>query len=159
MRNRGLSALGAVLLGAIVVGCAARETPGWTYAPAPSATPVPSVSPAGPSPSPQLPSPGSASIAPGGTSISIAALNIKFDQSELRAPAGATFTIVFDNQEAVPHNVAIYTDSSAGSSLFVGEIFAGPGQRSYTVNALDPGSYFFRCDVHPTAMTGTLVVE
>ncbi len=159
MRNGGLSAVGAVVFGAIVVGCAAAETPGWTYAPVPSATPVPSVSAAGPSPSPQQPSPGSASVAPGGTSVAVAAHNIKFDQAELRTPAGASFTIVFDNQEAVPHNVAIYTDSSAGSSLFVGEIFAGPGRRSYTINALAPGSYFFRCDVHPTAMTGTLVVE
>jgi len=26
------------------------------------------------------------------------------------------------------------------------------------VPALDAGTYFFRCDVHPTTMTGTFVV-
>jgi plastocyanin len=28
-----------------------------------------------------------------------------------------------------------------------------------TIEGLEPGEYFFVCDVHPTEMTGTLVVE
>jgi len=58
----------------------------------------------------------------------------------------------------VPHNIAIYTDDSAAESLFVGELVTGPKQVTYEVGALDPGTYFFRCDVHPTTMTGTFVV-
>lgn len=158
MRFRPMLVAGVLVV--VVVGCAGAEPPGWTYAPAPSVTPVPPASAsAATSPSAPQQSPGQTSPPAGGTSVSIAALNIKFDQGELRVPAGTAFSIVFDNQEPVPHNVAVYTDTSGSSSLFVGEIFPGPTQQTYDVSALEPGSYFFRCDVHPTAMTGTLVVE
>ena len=43
----------------------------------------------------------------------IAAKDIKFVQSEVKVPAGKPFQLTFDNQESAPHNVAIYTDSSA----------------------------------------------
>ncbi len=97
--------------------------------------------------------------APAGDVVRIAAKNIAFDQAELTVPAGRPFSLVFDNQETVPHNVAIYADASAGQSLFVGEIFNGPGERTYAVPALQAGTYFLRCDVHPTRMTGTLVAR
>jgi hypothetical protein len=42
--------------------------------------------------------------------------------------------------------------------LFVGEVFSGPDVVTYEVPALDAGTYFFRCDVHPTTMTGTFLV-
>jgi hypothetical protein len=62
----------------------------------------------------------------------------------------------FENaDEGVPHNVAIYTDDSAEESLFVGETIVGPRSVTYDVPALDPGEYYFRCDVHPQ-MDGTL---
>jgi hypothetical protein len=51
--------------------------------------------------------------------------------------------------------VAIYTDDSATESLFVGDLVDGPKTVTYDVPALDPGSYYFRCDVHPQ-MNGTL---
>jgi plastocyanin len=79
-----------------------------------------------------------------------------FTESCLVAPAGEPFTITFDNQDAgLPHNVAIYTDSAATDVLFQGETFPGVATQDYDVDALDAGSYFFRCDVHPV-MTGTL---
>ncbi len=82
-----------------------------------------------------------------------------FDKDCLAAPAGEAFTIEFENADpGVPHNVAIYTDESATQSLFVGEIFPGTETVTYEVPALEPGIYFFRCDVHPTTMIGTFVV-
>ena len=87
----------------------------------------------------------------------ITAKDIKFVQSEVEVPAGKPFQLTFDNQESAPHNVAIYTDSSAGQALFQGEIFSG-ATRVYQVPALAAGSYFFRCDVHPD-MTGTIVAS
>jgi plastocyanin len=74
----------------------------------------------------------------------------------LTVAAGEPFGLVFDNEdEGVPHNVAIYTDDSAVQSLFVGDVIDGPETVTYDVPALDPGEYFFRCDVHPQ-MNGTL---
>ena len=90
--------------------------------------------------------------------LHISALGIAFDAGVLEAPAGEPFAFAFENQEGVPHNVAIYADESATEPLFVGEIFSGPDSRTYQVPALEAGTYFFRCDVHPVTMIGTLVV-
>jgi nitrite reductase (NO-forming) len=102
----------------------------------------------------------SAACAPGGTKLTIDASNAAFSTDCLAAPAGKAFTIAFDNRDAgVPHNVSIYTDDSASQALFTGELVSGPKKIVYQVPALDPGTYFFRCDVHPTTMTGTFVVK
>ena len=86
-------------------------------------------------------------------------MNVKFDKSCLAAPAGQAFTITFNNQDAgVPHDVAIYTNSSATTTLFKGAVVTGPTTTTYHVPALKAGTYYFRCDIHPTQMTGTFVV-
>lgn len=98
---------------------------------------------------------------PTGPTVEIAATDSNgFTDETVTAPAGVEFSIVFDNRESgVPHNVAIYTDEQARTSVVVGVTFPGPGKRVTRVPAMDAGSYFFRCDVHPKDMTGTLVVE
>jgi plastocyanin len=81
-----------------------------------------------------------------------------FSTDTLTAPAGKAFTIKFDNQDpAIPHNVAIYPDESATEPLFVGDLVTGPDTITYEVGPLDAGTYYFRCDVHPT-MNGTFEV-
>jgi plastocyanin len=101
-----------------------------------------------------------AACTPDGTKLSIASSNAVFSTDCLAAPAGKAFTIAFDNQDAgVPHNVSIYADESAGQALFTGDLVSGPKKIVYEVPALEPGTYFFRCDVHPTTMTGTFVVQ
>jgi plastocyanin len=92
----------------------------------------------------------------GETTADIAAANLAFDRSELQVPAGVTVSLVFENRDTAPHNLAVYLDASASRAVFVGEIFGGPGSRQYTLPALAAGTYHFRCDVHPE-MQGTLV--
>jgi plastocyanin len=85
---------------------------------------------------------------------------ITFGSTTLHAPAGTPFDLVFDNQApGVAHNVAIYTNSSASTVLFRGALVTGAKVVTYHVLALKPGTYFFRCDVHPSQMTGTFVVK
>jgi plastocyanin len=77
--------------------------------------------------------------------------------------AGSQVTLTFTNNDTgMPHNWAAYTDSTA-STLIPGaktETCTGPCQQQITFTApSQPGNYFFRCDIHPTAMTGTLVVQ
>jgi len=69
-------------------------------------------------------------------------------------------TMNFENRDdGIPHNVAVYTDSSASRVIFRGEIITGPAEVTYTFTAPEePGTYFFRCDVHPS-MNGGFVVE
>ena len=63
----------------------------------------------------------------------------------------------FLNEDAnIEHNVAIYTDESASESLFVGDR-SSDRRRQIRGTGLDPGTYYFRCDLHPQ-MDGTLEV-
>jgi plastocyanin len=110
-----------------------------------------------PLPSPAAP-PTGGSCEPEGTSLEVTAQGIAFDTDCLAAPADQPFEIRFRNEDPDSHNVAIYTDSSASEALFEGEIFPGPDERTYPVDPLQAGDFFFRCDVHPTQMTGTFVV-
>lgn len=111
------------------------------------------------SPTSGAPASGSAApTAPGGVEVRISADKLAFDASQVTVPAGKLVTIVFENKESVPHNVAVYTDSTVSQPISVGEIFSGPATKTQQVSALAAGSYFFRCDLHPD-MTGSLIAE
>jgi plastocyanin len=79
-----------------------------------------------------------------------------FDQETLTVPVGA-WSLELVNEDSMPHNVAIYRDESATETVFVGELVTGT-TIVYEVPALEPGTYFFRCDMHPD-MKGTLIVR
>jgi plastocyanin len=92
----------------------------------------------------------------GGPTVTAEALT--FDTAEIDLPAGQPTTLTFDNEDAgVPHNIAIYNDDSLSETLFQGEQFPGIDIREYEIPALEPGTYYFHCDVH-TTMNGTVVV-
>ena len=100
-------------------------------------------------------SPGTGQVVP----ITLTAQNTAFSSATLTAPAGSTIMMTFINKDTMPHNFALYTDSSALTKIFVGDILKTPGTVTYTFTAPStPGTYFFRCDVHPELMTGTFVV-
>src|SRR5438093_13260078 len=94
----------------------------------------------------------------GGTRITVAAQGLQFDTNRIELSAGAPSTIHFENNDpGIQHNIAIFTDSSLGTNLFRGEIVTGPAAVDYRIPPLEPGSYYFHCDVHPT-MRGTVTV-
>lgn len=157
-------ALVAALPAAAAVLTAAACTNAGMGSEAPT-TPTPGASSSAQAGAPAAPSagggaaPGAGTCKPSGTSLQISAMNVKFDKSCLAAPAGKAFTLMFKNGDAgVPHDVAIFTNSSATTTLFKGSIVTGPSTTTYHVPALKAGSYYFRCDIHPTQMFGTFVV-
>lgn len=167
---RTLRLLLALLVVLVVTACTSAK-PGWTYAPAPSATPIPSVEASGSAAPPSgsaaasapasapASQPASASAAAGGTVLEIEAQGVAFNTAALTAPADKPFQIHFKNNDAsIQHNVAIHEGSATGTEVFKGEIFVGPGERTYDVPALKAGAYAFACTVHPN-MTGTLTVQ
>jgi plastocyanin len=92
-------------------------------------------------------------------STSISAAGLAFDTTTLTFAANEKSQLEFQNNDTAPHDIAIYTDSSATDELFEGEIVDPGTSQTYEIPALDPGSYFFHCTIH-TQMMGTVnVVE
>jgi plastocyanin len=97
---------------------------------------------------------------PGETVLQLTAENVSFDKRALTASTGASVTIQFNNKDAgVSHNFALYTDASASQKIFSGDLSAGPEVVNYTFDAPAPGTYYFRCDVHPDTMNGSFTVK
>jgi plastocyanin len=97
----------------------------------------------------------------GPVQVTLVAQNLQFDPTTITASAGVEVTVTLDNRDAgVLHNVAFYTNRSAASAIYVGELTTGPSVDDFVFNSPGtPGSYFFRCDVHPDVMTGTFNVQ
>lgn len=96
----------------------------------------------------------------GPVTLTLTAENLAFDRSRIEVPAGAKVTILFENRDpGVQHNVAFYETSTAEDIIFKGDLVTGPGTATYTFTApSEPGTYFFRCDLHATRMRGDFVV-
>jgi predicted lipoprotein with Yx(FWY)xxD motif/plastocyanin len=112
-----------------------------------------------PSPAPSSASPAASATGPSVT-IDLVSQSMAFDKSSITVKAGASVTMNFNNKDGgIPHNFALYTNSSATTPIFVGQTIRGPATITYTFTApATAGTYFFRCDIHPTSMTGTFVV-
>jgi len=90
--------------------------------------------------------------------VVIKAKNFAFDKPRITVSAGAQVTVEFENEDSAPHNVVFYTTPSLTTTIYKGKIIDGPGTITYVFPApATPGTYFFRCDLHP-AMKGEFVV-
>ena len=94
-------------------------------------------------------------------SVDLTAENVSFDKNTITVPAGARVTINFNNRDSgVPHDFAVYDTQAAQTVIFRGNIISGPEKTTYNFVAPNtPGTYFFRCDVHPGQMNGRFIVQ
>jgi cytochrome c oxidase subunit 2 len=93
-----------------------------------------------------------------GPKLDLVAQNVKFDKTDLSAPANTPFTIHFDNRDpGTAHDVDIL--DAGGTKVFDGKDFPGPAAQDYGVGALPAGTYKFECSIHPALMFGTLTVQ
>jgi plastocyanin len=90
--------------------------------------------------------------------LEVSAKDLAFSVKTLDlAPAGAI--IDFTNADTQPHNMAIYpSENELDKAVFKGAIVPAGGKAEYDVGPMDPGDYYFHCDVHPT-MSGDVVVK
>lgn len=96
----------------------------------------------------------------GPVSLTVVAETLQFDTSTITASAGVEVTVMLDNRDAgVLHNISFYTNRSATSVIYEGELFAGPATQTEVFSApATPGTYFFKCDAH-TEMNGNFNVQ
>jgi plastocyanin len=93
----------------------------------------------------------------GAEHVSITARNVAFNRKSFELHPNLPATIRFDNEDSQPHNLAIYTSEDATRVIFQGNVVVGGEKGQYRFMAPGPGTYFFRCDIHPQ-MKGTVRV-
>ena len=101
-------------------------------------------------------------LTPTPVTLDLVAKGIAFNMTTITVPAGANVVINFANQDAgIFHNFSLFADSSATPpALFQGTVTQGLSTATYKFTApTKPGTYFFRCDIHPTIMTGSFIVK
>jgi plastocyanin len=104
------------------------------------------------------------SVTPVGPQLEISADSLtSFDTDELEAPAGEAVTVTFDNRDTgIQHNWALYASEDDADdpdkAIAATEIEPAPDVQSVVVPAVDPGEYYFQCDLHPN-MNGTLTAR
>ena len=100
--------------------------------------------------------------------VDLVAKDMAYSRTTIVVPAGALVVVNFHNREdpgssqvtGIAHNFAVYDSPAAGTMIFSGEIITGGGDAVYRFTAPEtPGTYFFRCDVHPDVMNGQFIVE
>jgi plastocyanin len=140
---------------ALILSACAGAGPGWTYAPlGPSAPPSAAAT---------------TTPAPSGSNAPTVTIEIKttdadplaFDPKMIEVPANTVVQVNYLNDSTLSHNINFFSgaDQTAPS---LGATIARPGpgdlQSVVFTTPATPGDYFFWCDVHQTAMTGTLHV-
>jgi cytochrome c oxidase subunit 2 len=99
------------------------------------------------------------SCTPTGSSITLTAQHITWNKSCIAAVAGQPIRVTIINKDAgIAHNFAIWVSSALKKRLFQTGNLSGPATKTYTVPALPAGKYYFQCDVHGPAMSGTLII-
>lgn len=81
-----------------------------------------------------------------------------FSTDKLLGIAGQALTVTFDNQDAgIAHNFHVFNGADAtGADVAQTDIAPGPVVQTLKLGPLDAGAYFYRCDIHPGQMEGTL---
>jgi cytochrome c oxidase subunit 2 len=99
------------------------------------------------------------SCTPTGSSITLTAQHITWDKTCIAAVAGQPIKVTIINKDAgIAHNFAIWVSSALKKRLFQTGNISGPATKTYTAPALPAGKYYFQCDVHGPAMSGTLII-
>jgi plastocyanin len=100
---------------------------------------------------------GTATVENGAVEIT-AEETLVFNVDTIEATAGEDFTITLVNNDTAPHNITIYSEEG-GEMLSETGPTAEAGQTvTLDVSALEAGTYYFQCDIHPE-MNGQVVVS
>jgi plastocyanin len=90
--------------------------------------------------------------------LKISAKNVAFSVVCMEAQGGKPIVIELTNDEAVPHDIAVFSNASKSQELKKSDTITGPNaSTTITVPPQAPGQLYFECTIHPN-MNGALVV-
>ena len=102
---------------------------------------------------------GGGSCTPNGSSITLTAQHISWNTKCIAAVAGQPIKVTVINKDAgIAHNFAIWVSSALTKRLYQTPNVTGPATKTFIAPALPAGKYYFQCDVHGPAMSGTLII-
>jgi plastocyanin len=88
---------------------------------------------------------------------SVTAQNLQFNTSKITLPDRPSQLTFHNLDPGTMHNIGIYEDQAYTQEAFKGAVITGVDTTTYSIPALKPGTYYFKCDIHPT-MAGTVEV-
>lgn len=95
------------------------------------------------------------------TVFDVVAVDFAFDPNRFEASAGEVARINFTNEGLEDHTMTIYRDAEFSEPLEGATTGVEEGIQTFTFLATfdEAGTYHFRCDFHPTDMTGEIEVQ
>jgi plastocyanin len=100
--------------------------------------------------------------AAGGDAIGVTATDFQFTPDTFVAPAGEAVTVQLVNGGSAPHTLTVYADAEYTEPVEgadTGRVSGGGAEGSFEVTFDAAGERFFRCEVHPGQMQGTITVQ
>jgi plastocyanin len=90
--------------------------------------------------------------------LKISAKNVAFSVPCMEAQSGKPIVIEFTNDEAVAHDIAVFSNPSKSQELKKSDTITGPNASTMiTIPPQAPGQLYLVCTIHPN-MNGALVV-
>lgn len=106
--------------------------------------------------------PPTASVEPVGGSgaITVVAEGASYDIERIEVQAGATTTVALENRDDATHTLTIYLGETPEGEIAADTGEVGGGERGEAVVFFAAaGEHAYRCEIHPDAMSGTLIVR
>ena len=97
----------------------------------------------------------------GADAITVVAADLSFTPDTFEAPAGEEFTVTLDNTGQLPHTLTVYSDAAYTTPVDGADTgsITGGDTGDFSVTFDTAGDLFFRCEIHPVQMQGTITVE
>ena len=83
----------------------------------------------------------------------------KYSVTSYTVVAGLPATINISNSGQDPHNIHLFGVTDASGNEPKTDILSSGQSAAFTFTITTPGTYTFKCDVHPTVMVGTITAQ
>ena len=96
----------------------------------------------------------------GGEEVTVEAVDLGFDPEDVTVPADLEVVVKLNNTGAASHTLDVYADEGFTEPIdgaSTGNVSGGE-EGEFTAT-FATGEYFFRCEIHPGQMQGTLTAE